>query len=177
MAACALGSDNEMGMAGLMGGAGSGGATKFDKAAAMAAGRKWGNIVQAAPNRNRLGMSSGQSTMSEEENDQGLGSSSVDTRGGSGLKNQQSSEDSTLTLNDGVMSRQSSAKGQSTQSSASASQPHQRKDTKYSKSRSPIMQSLNPTQLQPPSSILKAEVRAGEETTSSGDNSHRKKTL
>ena len=35
-------------------------------------------------------MSSGQSTMSEEENDQGLGSSSVDTRGGSGLKNQQS---------------------------------------------------------------------------------------
>ena len=106
-------------------------------------------------------MSSGQSTMSEEENDQGLGSSSVDTRGGSGLKNQQSSEDSTLTLNDGVMSRQSSDKGQSTSS--------QRKDTKYSKSRSPIMQSLNPTQLQPPSSILKAEVRAGEETTSSGD--------
>ena len=68
------------------------------------------------------------------------------------------SEDSTLTLNDGVMSRQSSAKGQSTQSSASQ---HQRKDTKYSKSRSPIMQSLNPTQLQPPSSILKAEVRSG----------------
>ena len=51
------------------------------------------------------------------------------------------SEDSTLTLNDGVMSRQSSGK---------------RKDSKYSKSRSPIMQSLNPTQLQPPSSILKA---------------------
>ena len=75
------------------------------------------------------------------------------------------SEDSTLTLNDGVMSRQSSAKGQSTQSSASASQPHQRKDTKYSKSRSPIMQSLNPTQLQPPSSILKAsEVRSGNTT-------------
>ena len=70
------------------------------------------SFFQAAPNRNRLGMSSGQSTMSEEENDQGLGSSSVDTRGGSGLKNQQSSEDSTLTLNDGVMSRQSSAKGQ-----------------------------------------------------------------
>merc|ERR1712066_724961 len=127
-------------------------------------------------------MSSGQSTMSEEENDQGLGSSSVDTRGGSGLKNQQSSEDSTLTLNDGVMSRQSSDKGQSTSS--------QRKDTKYSKSRSPIMQSLNPTQLQPPSSILKAEVRgssgngesatAAEQTagcaTSSGDSTHRKKT-
>ena len=74
------------------------------------------------------------------------------------------SEDSTLTLNDGVMSRQSSAKGQSTQSSAST-QPHQRKDTKYSKSRSPIMQSLNPTQLQPPSSILKAsEVRSGNPT-------------
>ena len=74
------------------------------------------------------------------------------------------SEDSTLTLNDGVMSRQSSAKGQSTQSSAQ-SQPHQRKDTKYSKSRSPIMQSLNPTQLQPPSSILKAsEVRSGNTT-------------
>ena len=102
-------------------------------------------------------MSSGQSTMSEEENDQGLGSSSA-TGGGSvsGLKNQrESSEDSTLTLNDGVISRQSST--------------HKRKDTKYSKSRSPIMQSLNPTQLQPPSSILKAEVRAGEETTSSGD--------
>ena len=74
------------------------------------------------------------------------------------------SEDSTLTLNDGVMSRQSCAKGQSTQSSAQ-SQPHQRKDTKYSKSRSPIMQSLNPTQLQPPSSILKAsEVRSGNPT-------------
>ena len=116
------------------------------------------DIFQAAPNRNRLGMSSGQSTMSEEENDQGLGSSSA-TGGGSvsGLKNQrgESSEDSTLTLNDGVISRQSST--------------HKRKDTKYSKSRSPIMQSLNPTQLQPPSSILKAEVRAGEETTSSGD--------
>ena len=48
MAACALGSDNEMGMAGPMGSAGSGGATKFDKAAAMAAGRKWGNIVQVS---------------------------------------------------------------------------------------------------------------------------------
>ena len=48
MAACALGSDNEMGMAGPMGGPGSGGATKFDKAAAMAAGRKWGNIVQVS---------------------------------------------------------------------------------------------------------------------------------
>ena len=115
-------------------------------------------IIFQASQKNRLGMSSGQSTMSEEENDQGLGSSSA-TGGGSvsGLKNQraESSEDSTLTLNDGVISRQSST--------------HKRKDTKYSKSRSPIMQSLNPTQLQPPSSILKAEVRAGEETTSSGD--------
>ena len=65
-------------------------------------------IFQAAPNRNRLGMSSGQSTMSEEENDPGLGSSSVGSTGG--LKNPQSSEDSTLTLNDGVMSRQSSTR-------------------------------------------------------------------
>ena len=60
---------------------------------------------------------------------------------------------------------------------------NKRKDTKYSKSRSPIMQSLNPTQLQPPSSILKAaadQVRGGapgvdpsasEATPSSGDNS------
>ena len=53
-------------------------------------------------------MSSGQSTMSEEENDPGLGSSSVGSTGG--LKNPQSSEDSTLTLNDGVMSRQSSTR-------------------------------------------------------------------
>ena len=64
---------------------------------------------------------SGQSTLSEDEN---------------GLK----SEDSTLTLNEGNISRQSSSK---------------RKDSKYSKSRSPIMQSLNPTQLQPP--ILKEQ--------------------
>ena len=60
---------------------------------------------------------------------------------------------------------------------------NKRKDTKYSKSRSPIMQSLNPTQLQPPSSILKTaadQVRGGaprvdpsasEATPSSGDNS------
>ena len=46
--ACALGSDNEMGMASAVGAGCGGGGTKFKKAAAMAAGRKWGNIVQVS---------------------------------------------------------------------------------------------------------------------------------
>ena len=82
-------------------------------------------------------MSSGQSTISEDENDPLNGSNAPK------VQTQLSSEDSTLTLNDGVMSRSGSNRD---------------KESKYSKSRSPVMQSLNPTQLQPPSSILKAEV-------------------
>lgn len=89
--------------------------------------RDQNNYFLQLPNKNG-GKLSGQSTLSEDENEGKAASTSA--------------EDSTLTLNDQqAMSRQSSA--------------NKRKDSKYSKSRSPIMQSLNPTQL--PSSILKAE--------------------
>lgn len=96
------------------------------------------------PNKNS-GKLSGQSTFSEDE-----------AEPVAGLSKAASSEDSTtLTLNDGTISRQSS---------------HKRKDSKYSKSRSPVMQSLNPTQLQPPASILKAEVLDEAETANGGKN-------
>ena len=94
---------------------------------------------------------SGQSTLSEDENDVQNGGSA------SKINAQASSEDSTLTLNDGVISRQSSNRD---------------KESKYSKSRNPQMQSLNPTQLQPPSSILKAEILDESENNSAKMNKH-----
>lgn len=100
---------------------------------------KWGNIMQISSSANKSGKLSGQSTLSEEED-------LPKAQGSSG-------EDSTFPIDTQQPLRQSSKKD------------------KYSKGRNPAsssgIQSLNPTQLQPPSSILKVEEIPSCQTTES----------